>query len=101
MTTAVAAFLLMAVAIWGSTEAFSDAAADCCLTISPHKIPKHLIVSYIEHVQNNGCHKAATVFITKKNKKLCSPPKEESRWVANLIKQLDAQAEEASKKTEK
>ncbi|XP_072521404.1 C-C motif chemokine 19a.2 [Salminus brasiliensis] len=94
MSTAVAALLLITAAILGNTEAFSEDAIDCCFATSDNYVPRKIAASYIVQTTHSGCPIAATVFITKRNKRLCAPPAEDkkSKWVANLISFLDNKA---------
>ncbi|KAI4882301.1 hypothetical protein NFI96_011114 [Prochilodus magdalenae] len=94
MSTAVAALLLLFLAVFGGkTKAYSDDLVDCCLSTSPTLIPRHIAASYTEQGPGTGCSVPATVFTTKKNKKLCSPPAsdKEHPWVAKLMAYLDKQ----------
>ncbi|KAL7839903.1 hypothetical protein SRHO_G00265610 [Serrasalmus rhombeus] len=91
MSTAAAALLLFTAVFWGKTEAFSDDALDCCLSTSGQLVPRHIVVSYMVQSQDTGCSLSATVFITRKGKRLCSPPPEHKAypWVAKLITHLE------------
>ncbi|KYO33076.1 hypothetical protein Y1Q_0005150 [Alligator mississippiensis] len=48
----------------------SDAAADCCLTISSKHIPPRIVTSYRIQTPESGCRLRAIVFITKQGLKL-------------------------------
>uniref|UniRef100_A0A4W4F2Q9 Chemokine interleukin-8-like domain-containing protein n=1 Tax=Electrophorus electricus TaxID=8005 RepID=A0A4W4F2Q9_ELEEL len=69
---------------------FTDHAIDCCLTTTGQFLPRHIAVSYTMQ-EKSACRIPATVFITRKNKKICSPPLEDARypWVKKLITHLD------------
>ncbi|XP_026100983.1 C-C motif chemokine 3 [Carassius auratus] len=86
-TTAVTLLVLTAV-LWGNIEAFSDTAVDCCLTTKDTRIPIQIVASYFHQTTESGCPIPATVFITKKDKKLCSPP-EKNSWISKIITHLD------------
>ncbi|XP_066509139.1 C-C motif chemokine 19-like [Hoplias malabaricus] len=91
MFSTAAALVLLSVMFWGKTEAFSDDANDCCLTTSAALIPRHIVKSYFLQSTETGCTIAATVFTTRKNKRLCSPQADDKAhpWVAKLIKHLE------------
>nr|ABA54956.1 CC chemokine SCYA109 [Ictalurus punctatus] len=71
--------------------AFSNNAADCCLSTSDSFVPRRIVDSYIIQNIDSGCPIPATVFITKKNRKLCSPPANDLRypWVMKLVEYID------------
>uniref|UniRef100_A0A8C1YJ81 Chemokine (C-C motif) ligand 19a, tandem duplicate 2 n=1 Tax=Cyprinus carpio TaxID=7962 RepID=A0A8C1YJ81_CYPCA len=71
-----------------SLLAFSDTAADCCLTTKDTRIPIQIVASYFQQTTESGCPIPATVFITKKDKKLCAPP-EKNSWITRIITHLD------------
>ncbi|XP_036454975.1 uncharacterized protein LOC118827646 [Colossoma macropomum] len=91
MSTTVAALLLFSAVFWGKTEAFSDDAMDCCLSTSGQLVPRHIAVSYIVQGPDTGCSLSATVFITRKGKRLCSPLADDKAypWVAKLMAHLE------------
>ncbi|KAA0716815.1 C-C motif chemokine 21b 6Ckine [Triplophysa tibetana] len=85
------AFTLMVLTavIWGNTDAFSDTAVDCCLNTKDTRIPVQIVASYFHQTTDSGCPIPATVFITKKHKKLCTPPEEKHGWISKIISHLD------------
>ncbi|XP_077097736.1 C-C motif chemokine 19a.2 [Siphateles boraxobius] len=88
MQTSTVTLLVITAVLWGNIEAFSDTAVDCCLTTKDTRIPIQIVASYIHQSTDTGCPIEATVFITKKGKKLCSPPQKNS-WVTKIISRLD------------
>ncbi|KAJ8339093.1 hypothetical protein SKAU_G00358790 [Synaphobranchus kaupii] len=64
-----------------------ELALDCCLKVSHTKIPPHIVRGYQRQVGGNGCDISAVVFITKKRRHLCAPPR--SPWVETLTANLD------------
>ncbi|XP_026878968.1 C-C motif chemokine 19a.2 [Electrophorus electricus] len=90
MLTASTAFILSTALFWCSADGFTDHAIDCCLTTTGQFLPRHIAVSYTMQ-EKSACRIPATVFITRKNKKICSPPLEDARypWVKKLITHLD------------
>ncbi|XP_077097735.1 C-C motif chemokine 19a.1 [Siphateles boraxobius] len=70
-------------------EAQADLALDCCLTVSHKSIPKHLLLTYRKQFKFDGCPRDAVIFLTRKGRKLCSPPAAEEQWVKENIKFLD------------
>ncbi|XP_006026612.1 C-C motif chemokine 7 [Alligator sinensis] len=65
----------------------SDAATDCCLTLSSKRIPPRIVTSYRVQTPESGCRLRAVVFITKQDVKLCASP--HAPWVPGLMKKLD------------
>uniref|UniRef100_A0A8C7TRH6 Chemokine (C-C motif) ligand 19b n=1 Tax=Oncorhynchus mykiss TaxID=8022 RepID=A0A8C7TRH6_ONCMY len=88
MSLRVAALLLLASVLWSHVAASTDQALDCCLTTTDTKLPHRVVKSYRIQTVSGGCRIAATVFVTKKNLRLCAPPATKKNWVAKLIKQL-------------
>ncbi|NP_001291006.1 C-C motif chemokine 19 precursor [Esox lucius] len=84
----VATLLLLASVLWSHVAANTGKALDCCLTTTDARIPSRMAKTYIIQTSNGGCRIPATVFITKKNRRLCAPPATKKKWVAKLIKQL-------------
>ncbi|XP_074850543.1 C-C motif chemokine 19-like [Carettochelys insculpta] len=62
-------------------------ASDCCLTHKNHPIPHQLVASYRLQGPETGCRLAAAVFITKRSRSLCAPPK--ARWALQLMEKLE------------
>ncbi|XP_018953023.1 C-C motif chemokine 3-like [Cyprinus carpio] len=88
MQTTTVTLLVITAVLWGNIEAFSDTAADCCLTTKDTRIPIQIVASYFQQTTESGCPIPATVFITKKDKKLCAPP-EKNSWITRIITHLD------------
>ncbi|MCI4392832.1 hypothetical protein PGIGA_G00150420 [Pangasianodon gigas] len=91
MLNSVVALLAFTAVLWNNAQAFSNNAADCCLSTSDALVPRRIVESYIIQNADSGCSIPATVFITKKNRKLCSPPASDTRypWVLKLIEYMD------------
>ncbi|XP_026862268.2 C-C motif chemokine 3-like [Electrophorus electricus] len=97
VTVLAATFLMMLLVFsWNCAEA-TDTAADCCLTTKNKSIPPSLVKSYYVQTEALGCREHATVFITKKGKKLCAPPPTK-KWVRKLISQLERKSKPKSKR---
>ncbi|XP_073689572.1 C-C motif chemokine 19b [Garra rufa] len=79
------ALLILSVSLWSCTTAHNDGAADCCLTTSNRRIPKKVVTSFTIQTGDGACSIPATIFITKKNLKLCAPFPSENNWVSKLI----------------
>ncbi|XP_067295564.1 C-C motif chemokine 19a.2 isoform X2 [Pseudorasbora parva] len=88
MQTSAVTLLIVSAVLWGNIEAFSDTAVDCCLTTKDTRIPLQIVASYFHQTTDSGCPIAATVFITKKDRKLCAPP-ENNVWITKIISHLD------------
>ncbi|KAI5088177.1 C-C motif chemokine 19-like precursor [Silurus meridionalis] len=91
MTNAVVALLVFTVLLWNNAQAFPNSAADCCLSTSETLVPRRIAESYLIQTLDSGCPIPATVFITRRNKRLCSPPANNQGfpWVMKLIEYLD------------
>ncbi|KAK7172692.1 hypothetical protein R3I93_002727 [Phoxinus phoxinus] len=88
MQTSTVTLLVIAAVLWGNIEAFSDTAVDCCLTTNDTRIPKQIVASYFHQTIDSGCPIEATIFITKKGRKLCAPS-EKNGWISKIISHLD------------
>ncbi|XDV21360.1 hypothetical protein PO909_026469 [Leuciscus waleckii] len=88
MQTSTVTLLVITAVLWGNIEAFSDIAVDCCLTTKDTRIPIKIVESYFHQSTDSGCPIEATIFITKKGKKLCAPP-EKNGWISKIISHLD------------
>lgn len=75
------------------TVAQADLALDCCLTVSPRVIPKHVILAYQKQSRGDGCPRDAVIFITRKGLNLCAPPASEESWVRDTMTFLDKRRE--------
>ncbi|XP_062870769.1 C-C motif chemokine 19b [Trichomycterus rosablanca] len=96
-TTPALLLLVLIFFTWNYPAAASDGAADCCLTIGPKKIPRNMVKSYYIQTQGMGCRVSATVFVTKKDKKLCAPPATKNNWVQKLIHKMNGKPRRRSK----
>nr|XP_037848499.1 C-C motif chemokine 4 isoform X2 [Chlorocebus sabaeus] len=65
-----------------SAPSSSDPPTSCCLTYTTHKIPRQRIMDYYE--TNSQCSKPGIVFITKRNREVCTNPSDD--WVQEYIK---------------
>ncbi|XP_056110696.1 C-C motif chemokine 19a.2 [Rhinichthys klamathensis goyatoka] len=88
MQTSTVTLLVITAVLWGNIEAFSDTAVDCCLSTKDTRIPIQVVASYFHQSTDSGCPIEATVFITKKGRKLCAPP-EKNGWISKIISHLD------------
>ncbi|XP_073697550.1 C-C motif chemokine 19a.2 [Garra rufa] len=88
MQTATVTLLIISAVFWCNTEAIPDGAVDCCLTTKDTRIPIQIVASYFQQTTESGCAIPATVFITKKDKKLCAPP-EKNSWISKIITHLE------------
>ncbi|XP_032874370.1 C-C motif chemokine 20-like [Amblyraja radiata] len=100
MTRVPATFLLLsavAVVLWHVSQASEDGRSvnDCCLMTANARIPIRIAKGYTIQKAGNGCSIHAIVFLTKKGKHLCAPPKE--KWVIKLMKTLDRKSKKRSK----
>ncbi|KAM7415621.1 hypothetical protein PAMA_017919 [Pampus argenteus] len=87
MASRVAVLLLLGVICIGF--AAGEIAVDCCLVTSNKHLPRSALKSYIIQEAGEGCDISATIFITKKSKRLCLPPASQETWVQNHINFLD------------
>ncbi|XP_076874452.1 C-C motif chemokine 19b [Brachyhypopomus gauderio] len=92
---ATAVLLMILVFSWNCVQA-TDAAADCCLSTKNNNIPRGLVKSYYIQTEQMGCRQHATVFVTKKGRKLCAPPPSK-KWVRKLINKLEGKPKQKSK----
>ncbi|XP_038598711.1 C-C motif chemokine 19 [Tachyglossus aculeatus] len=69
--------------VWGGT----NDAVDCCLSVTPHPVPRHIVRSYRRLGPHDGCNLSATVFTTVKGQQLCAPVN--VPWVRGLIRRLE------------
>ncbi|XP_036381856.1 C-C motif chemokine 19-like [Megalops cyprinoides] len=83
-----AALLLLASVLCSYVAAFTDEAQDCCLSTKDKRIPHKVVVSYKMQTVEEGCPIPATLFITKKEFRLCAPLPSGNNWVAQLISRL-------------
>uniref|UniRef100_A0A4W5PDQ9 Chemokine (C-C motif) ligand 19b n=1 Tax=Hucho hucho TaxID=62062 RepID=A0A4W5PDQ9_9TELE len=70
------------------SAANTNEARDCCLTTTDNKLPRRVVKSFSIQTVSGGCRIPATVFVTRKNLRLCAPPATNNNWVTKLIKQL-------------
>ncbi|XP_028917492.1 C-C motif chemokine 19 [Ornithorhynchus anatinus] len=77
--------LLLCTAPWalGGT----NDAVDCCLSVTPHPVPRHIVRAYRRLGPHDGCTLSATVFTTVKGQQLCAPVN--VPWVRGLIRRLE------------
>ncbi|XP_029625380.1 C-C motif chemokine 19 [Salmo trutta] len=88
MSLRLAALLLLTSVLWSHAAANTDEAMDCCLTTTDAKLPRRVVKSFSIQTVSGGCRIPATVFVTRKNLRLCAPPAKNNNWVTKLIKQL-------------
>ncbi|KAG7318210.1 hypothetical protein KOW79_017965 [Hemibagrus wyckioides] len=91
MSNAVVALLVFSALLCYNAQAYPGSAADCCLSTTETLVPRRIAESYTIQTVESGCPIPATVFITKKNRKLCSPPiyDQKNSWVLKLVEFLD------------
>ncbi|KAK3514446.1 hypothetical protein QTP70_018258 [Hemibagrus guttatus] len=91
MSNALVALLVFSALLCYNAQAFPGSAADCCLSTTETLVPRRIVHSYTIQTVESGCSIPATVFITKKNRKLCSPPINDlnNPWVLKLVEYLD------------
>ncbi|XP_044849291.1 C-C motif chemokine 3-like [Mauremys mutica] len=58
--------------------------SDCCVTYTSRQIPRGLVTDYF--VTSSMCAQPAVVFITKKDRKICTNPKD--AWVQEYVNDL-------------
>ncbi|XP_069604379.1 C-C motif chemokine 7-like [Ranitomeya imitator] len=64
---------------------------DCCLKTSDNAIPRQNVKSYYHQTVTGSCNIEAIVFITHRNRHLCTPPS--SKWVKDLMARVDKKNE--------
>ncbi|XP_077646195.1 C-C motif chemokine 21 [Lonchura striata] len=81
--------LLAAALLITQAQGIGSSALDCCLKHSPLKkdIPSGVVISYRQQGPETGCYLRAVVLITKRNKKICVSPTDDT--VLKLMQQLD------------
>uniref|UniRef100_A0A452HL24 C-C motif chemokine n=1 Tax=Gopherus agassizii TaxID=38772 RepID=A0A452HL24_9SAUR len=62
----------------------SGITSDCCFTYTSRQIPRSLVTDYF--VTSGMCAQPAVVFITKKERKICTNPKDP--WVQEYVNDL-------------
>ncbi|XP_039364117.1 C-C motif chemokine 3-like [Mauremys reevesii] len=58
--------------------------SDCCFTYTSQQIPRGLVTDYF--VTSSMCAQPAVVFITKKDRKICTNPKD--AWVQKYVNDM-------------
>ncbi|KAI1905188.1 hypothetical protein AGOR_G00013560 [Albula goreensis] len=96
-----AVLLLLVSAFCSYASANIEEAVDCCLSTSKTHIPLHVVKTYAIQTTASGCRIPATLFITKKNLRLCAPPAKRSKWVTKLIKRFERRSKSRQKKGKK
>ncbi|XP_029367203.1 C-C motif chemokine 19-like [Echeneis naucrates] len=94
MASRVAALLLLGIICTGFAAA--ELAQDCCKETTTKFVPKKMLESYTIQTAGQGCSISATVFKTKKGRKLCLVPASEQDWIQNHIEFLKMKNREAS-----
>ncbi|KAL7847940.1 hypothetical protein AOLI_G00226580 [Acnodon oligacanthus] len=69
---------------------------DCCLSTLDKTIPHRLVKSFYLQTADMGCRVLATVFVTRKGRKLCAPLPTKSGWVRNLTDRLKKKTQRKS-----
>ncbi|KAM7391108.1 hypothetical protein PAMP_021824 [Pampus punctatissimus] len=87
MASRVAVLLLLGVICIGF--AAGEIVVDCCLSTSNKHLPHSVLISYIIQEAGKGCDISATIFTTKKGRRLCVPPASQETWVQDRITFLD------------
>ncbi|KAM4576016.1 C-C motif chemokine 4 homolog [Odontesthes bonariensis] len=67
------------------TVTLAEIPIDCCLAVKNQTLPKAILADYYQ--QAKGCQIDATIFVTRKARKLCVPPRE--KWVQQLMSHVD------------
>ncbi|KAJ8287105.1 hypothetical protein GJAV_G00047720 [Gymnothorax javanicus] len=101
VTCRVAAVFLLVLVLCTYATASTDELLDCCLSTKNKPIPFSILKDYSIQAVSGGCQIPATVFITKKDLRLCAPPRNRSKWVAKLIKKLDKKDKQRQKRGRK
>ncbi|XP_036259312.1 C-C motif chemokine 19-like [Molothrus ater] len=84
--------LLAASLLIAQAQGIGTSALDCCLKNRPLKkeILGGVVTSYRHQGPESGCYLRSVVLITKKNRKICASPTEDT--VLKLIQKLDRRA---------
>ncbi|XP_053787973.1 eotaxin-like [Vidua chalybeata] len=84
--------LLAAALLITQAQGIGSSALDCCLKHSSLKkdIPSGVMTSYHLQGPETGCYLRAVVLITKRNKKICVSPNDDT--IQKLMQQLDKKA---------
>ncbi|KAM9000637.1 C-C motif chemokine 3-like [Sarcophilus harrisii] len=60
----------------------------CCFNYIQSKIPRTLVIDFYK--TNSQCFKPGVVFVTKRNRSICSDPQD--AWVQNYVNDLNLKA---------
>ncbi|KAM3655061.1 C-C motif chemokine 16-like [Ammospiza nelsoni] len=84
--------LLAASLLIAQAQGIGSSALDCCLKNRPLKkeILGGVVTSYRQQGPESGCYLRSVVLITKRNRKICASPTDDT--VLKLIQQLDKRA---------
>ncbi|XP_066507735.1 C-C motif chemokine 19b [Hoplias malabaricus] len=96
LMTHVGALLLFGLIVCSWSYAGAEG-EDCCLATADKPIPQRLVKSFYLQTADTGCRIPATVFTTKKNKKLCAPLPTKNNWVKKLMDKLNKKSKKTSK----
>uniref|UniRef100_A0A8C4Y785 C-C motif chemokine n=1 Tax=Gopherus evgoodei TaxID=1825980 RepID=A0A8C4Y785_9SAUR len=69
---------------WSFPVLLGGITSDCCFTYTSRQIPRSLVTDYF--VTSSMCAQPAVVFITKKERKICTNPKD--AWVQEYVNDL-------------
>ncbi|XP_072243023.1 C-C motif chemokine 3-like [Leuresthes tenuis] len=67
------------------TVTLAEIPLDCCLEVKNQTLTKTILADYYQ--QAKGCSIDATIFVTRRARKLCVPPGE--MWVQQLMRHVD------------
>ncbi|XP_036450866.1 C-C motif chemokine 19b [Colossoma macropomum] len=96
MTAHTTVLLLLLLVFCGWCYAVAEG-EDCCLSTLDKTIPHKMVKSFYLQTVDKGCNVSATVFVTKKGRKLCAPPLTKSDWVRKLTDRLKKTPKRKSK----
>ncbi|KAG8505899.1 C-C motif chemokine 19, partial [Galemys pyrenaicus] len=69
-------------------------AEDCCLSVTQHPIPGHIVRAFRFLLIKDGCRMPAVVFTTVRGRQLCAPLNQP--WVTRIIRRLQKNSAKAS-----
>ncbi|XP_051497990.1 C-C motif chemokine 21 [Apus apus] len=88
--------LLAAAPLIAWAQGIGSSPSDCCLKYSKRRIPDGVVKSYSLQGSESGCMNPAVVIITKKDKKICFPPKRSD--IQAIMQKLDNRGQDKKDK---